>query len=132
MTDPWRLSATEAARLLAARELSSEELVASCLERTAVREPELRAWAHLAPEAALAEARERDREPSAGPLHGLPVGVKDLFDLAAEQKLQGAHPSYWDHATMLELAVLAGDVDLQADGTGVSPHSPMVRRPITS
>jgi hypothetical protein len=30
---------------------------------------------------------------------------------AAEQKLQGAHPSYWDHATVLELAVLAGDVD---------------------
>jgi hypothetical protein len=30
---------------------------------------------------------------------------------AAEQKLQGAHPSYWDHATVLELAVLNGDLE---------------------
>ena len=41
------LSATDAARRLAARELSSEELVRACLERIAAREPELRAWACL-------------------------------------------------------------------------------------
>jgi Asp-tRNA(Asn)/Glu-tRNA(Gln) amidotransferase A subunit family amidase len=76
------LSATEAARKLAAREMSSEELVSACLERIQAREPELRAWAHLDPEAALAQARERDGEESRGPLHGLPVGVKDVIDTA--------------------------------------------------
>jgi Asp-tRNA(Asn)/Glu-tRNA(Gln) amidotransferase A subunit family amidase len=75
-------SATEAMRQLAARELSSEELVAECLERIAAREPELRAWAHLDPEAALAQARERDAQPPRGPLHGIPVGVKDVIDTA--------------------------------------------------
>jgi hypothetical protein len=34
-----------------------------------------------------------------------------VVTFAAEQKLQGAHPSYWDHATVLELAVLASDVE---------------------
>jgi Asp-tRNA(Asn)/Glu-tRNA(Gln) amidotransferase A subunit family amidase len=96
MTDPWRLSATEAARLLAARELSSQELVSSCLERIAAREPELRAWAHLDPEAALAAARERDREPSSGPLHGLPVGVKDVIDTADMPTAYGS-PIYAGH-----------------------------------
>jgi amidase len=96
MTDPWSLSATEAARLLAARELSAEELVSSCLERIAAREPELRAWAHLDPEAALAAARERDREPSSGPLHGLPVGVKDVIDTADMPTAYGS-PIYAGH-----------------------------------
>jgi Asp-tRNA(Asn)/Glu-tRNA(Gln) amidotransferase A subunit family amidase len=80
MTDVWHLSATEAAQQIAARELSSEELVAACLERIAEREPELRAWAHLDSERALAQARERDGEARRGPLHGLPVGVKDVID----------------------------------------------------
>ena len=43
MSEAWQLPATEAARLIAARELSSEELVASCLARVGEREPELRA-----------------------------------------------------------------------------------------
>ena len=76
------LSATEASRLIAARELSSEELVRACLDRIAARDPELRAWAHVDAEAALAQARDRDGEPSRGPLHGIPVGVKDVIDTA--------------------------------------------------
>ena len=42
----------------------------------------MRAWAHLDPAAALAQARERDAQPPAGPLHGVPVGVKDIVDTA--------------------------------------------------
>jgi Asp-tRNA(Asn)/Glu-tRNA(Gln) amidotransferase A subunit family amidase len=96
MTDPWRLPATEAAQLLAARELSSEELVSACLKRISAREPELRAWAHLDPEAALAQARERDGESPRGPLHGIPVGVKDVIDTADMPTAYGS-PIYAGH-----------------------------------
>ena len=78
-----RLGAAEAARRIAAGDLTSEALVAACLERIAAREETVRAWAHLDPAAALAQARDRDaaRAPR-GPLHGVPVGVKDIVDTA--------------------------------------------------
>jgi Asp-tRNA(Asn)/Glu-tRNA(Gln) amidotransferase A subunit family amidase len=90
------LSATDAARLLAARDLSSEELVSACLERIAAREPELHAWAHLDEEVALAQARDRDAEAPRGPLHGLPVGVKDVIDTADLPTAYGS-PIYARH-----------------------------------
>jgi Asp-tRNA(Asn)/Glu-tRNA(Gln) amidotransferase A subunit family amidase len=96
MTDAWRLSAIDAGRQLAARELSSVELVSACLERIAAREPELRAWAHLDSQLALAEARERDDEERRGPLHGLPVGVKDVIDTADLPTAYGS-PIYAGH-----------------------------------
>ena len=74
------LSAAEAARRIARRELSSEALVAACLERIAAREREVQAWAFLDPELALKQARALDREKPRGPLHGVPVGIKDIFD----------------------------------------------------
>src|SRR3954452_1355879 len=78
-----RLGAAEAARRIAARERTSVALVEACLERIAEREEEVRAWAHLDAGAALTEARRRDaaRAPL-GPLHGVPVGVKDIVDTA--------------------------------------------------
>jgi Asp-tRNA(Asn)/Glu-tRNA(Gln) amidotransferase A subunit family amidase len=80
--EAWELGAAEAARRIAAGDLSSAALVAACLERIAEREETVRAWAHLNPAAALAQARERDAQPPAGPLHGVPVGVKDIVDTA--------------------------------------------------
>nr|WP_281493657.1 amidase [Ancylobacter koreensis] len=81
-TEPCDLSATEAAAAIAARELSSQELVASCLNRIARRDDAVRAWAHLDPEQALARARAADARPPSGPLHGVPVGLKDIIDVA--------------------------------------------------
>jgi len=80
--DLRRLGAAEAARLIAAGDLSSAALVAACLERITEREETVRAWAHLDAGAALAQARARDAEPPRGPLHGVPVGVKDIVDTA--------------------------------------------------
>src|SRR3954454_14144601 len=61
---------------------SAEEQVRECLERIEAREGELRAWAYLDADAAIAQARARDEEAPRGPLHGLPVGVKDVIDTA--------------------------------------------------
>jgi amidase len=80
---PRRLSAAEAARRIAAGELSAVELVSDCLARIAQREPSVRAWAFLDPEHALRQARQRDRaKRPLGPLHGVPVGIKDIIDTA--------------------------------------------------
>jgi Asp-tRNA(Asn)/Glu-tRNA(Gln) amidotransferase A subunit family amidase len=72
--------------LLAEGKVTAEELTSACLARIAEREPEVRAWQFLDPDYALAQARARDTERQAGrsqgPLFGLPVGVKDIFDTA--------------------------------------------------
>jgi Asp-tRNA(Asn)/Glu-tRNA(Gln) amidotransferase A subunit family amidase len=81
--EPYLLTATEAVRLIASGDLTAEALVRSCLERIESREPKLRAWAFLDPDLAIRQARTLDRlsEP-VGPLHGIPIGVKDIVDTA--------------------------------------------------
>src|SRR5437773_11942170 len=80
--EPNRLPATVLARLVEGGELTAEAIVRSCLDRIAEREPVIRAWTHLAAEPALAAARASDRGLPAGPLNGVPFGVKDIFDTA--------------------------------------------------
>ncbi len=62
--------------------MSSESMVTACLERIAARDGDLKAWVHVAADAALAQARALDKEPLRSPLHGVPVGIKDVFDTA--------------------------------------------------
>jgi Asp-tRNA(Asn)/Glu-tRNA(Gln) amidotransferase A subunit family amidase len=77
-----------AARALLAKlrqgQISAFELMTACLDRIAIREPQIRAWAYLDAERALEQARLADKQRAEGwplgPLHGLPVGVKDVFD----------------------------------------------------
>src|ERR1041385_3350473 len=73
MREAFRLGAKQAARLIAAGELSAQALIASCRERIAAREPAIKAWTHLASEWPAAQAPR-------APLYGVPVGVKDIFD----------------------------------------------------
>lgn len=81
---PHTLSATEAAAHVASGRLKSVQLVQSCLDRIAETDGAIHAWAHLDPEAALAQAeacdRQRQKGLATGPLHGLPVGLKDIID----------------------------------------------------
>jgi Asp-tRNA(Asn)/Glu-tRNA(Gln) amidotransferase A subunit family amidase len=74
------LTAAEAARKLESGAATSVKLVEDCLARIAARDGEIRAWAHVDRDTALAQARARDAEPRRGPLHGVPVGIKDIFD----------------------------------------------------
>jgi Asp-tRNA(Asn)/Glu-tRNA(Gln) amidotransferase A subunit family amidase len=80
------LSAADAARAIRDGALSSEQLVEACLARVREADGAVQAWAHLDPEHAVAQARARDRDRSegrpTGPLHGVPVGVKDIVDTA--------------------------------------------------
>ncbi|MFC4666924.1 amidase [Seohaeicola nanhaiensis] len=78
------LSAVELRDRLASGALRAVELVEACLARIAAVEPEVQAWAWLDGDHALQQARQLDhwrqsgRQP--GPLHGLPVGLKDIID----------------------------------------------------
>jgi Asp-tRNA(Asn)/Glu-tRNA(Gln) amidotransferase A subunit family amidase len=78
------LSATDAARAIRDGAITSEQLVDACLARIREAEPQVQAWQFLDPEHALAQARARDEEHGsgkpAGPLHGVPVGIKDIID----------------------------------------------------
>ncbi|MBI1725601.1 MAG: amidase, partial [Candidatus Tectomicrobia bacterium] len=80
------LGAARARAAIAAGEISAEELTRACLDRIQAREAVLGAWAHLDRDLALAEARRLDKARKSGaklaPLHGLPVGIKDIFDTA--------------------------------------------------
>jgi Asp-tRNA(Asn)/Glu-tRNA(Gln) amidotransferase A subunit family amidase len=78
------LTASEAAPRVASGSISSEELTRACLDRIAATEPVVHAFAHLDPEYAVAQARESDAWRRSGkpigPLHGVPVGNKDIID----------------------------------------------------
>jgi len=80
------LSASDAARAIAGGEITSEQLVEACLARIRAAEPEVQAWQYLDPEHALVQARARDLDrregKPCGPLHGVPVGIKDIIDTA--------------------------------------------------
>lgn len=77
---PNQLTALEALSQIEAGTLTSEALVASCLERIKDREATVGAWHYIAPEQALEAARLADKAPSGGRLRGIPVAVKDIYD----------------------------------------------------
>jgi Asp-tRNA(Asn)/Glu-tRNA(Gln) amidotransferase A subunit family amidase len=102
----YELSAADAAGRLARREISAEQLVKACLERIVEREPLIEAWTHVAFDDALEHARTLDRGPVRGLLHGLPIGVKDLFDTAGMPTCYGSS-IYAHHRPRADAAAVA-------------------------
>lgn len=100
------LTAWQAAALLSRRELSAEDLTRACLDRVAERDGAVRAFAHLDADAALAQARALDAGAVRGPLHGLPLGVKDLFDTFDMPTAYGS-PIYAGHRPAADAAAVA-------------------------
>ncbi len=80
------MTVEECARQLRAGQTTSVEVTARCLARIADENPKLNAFILVMAEAARAQAAEADRELKAGrdrgPLHGVPVSIKDLVDIA--------------------------------------------------
>ena len=82
-------SATRLAAAIRDKHVSSAEMIRACLDRIDAVNPQLNAVVHLCRERALTEAQERDRAvasgESLGPLHGVPMTIKDTFDTAGVQ-----------------------------------------------
>src|SRR5690606_18283133 len=99
MIEPNRLDAKEAARRIERGELTAQALIASCLERIAARDGEIRAWTcvnrTLAGESGFA-----------APLRGVPVGVKDIFD-TYDLPTEYGSPIYAGHRPRTDSAPVA-------------------------
>jgi Asp-tRNA(Asn)/Glu-tRNA(Gln) amidotransferase A subunit family amidase len=100
------LSAFEAGRRLQRRELTAQAYVESCLARIGEREPLIGAFAFVAADQVLGHARELDRGPIRGPLHGLTVGIKDVFD-TRDMPTQGGSEAFSGHQPSIDAAVVA-------------------------
>ena len=74
------LTAPELSENLAAGQTTSVAIVQDCLDRIKARDPDIRGWAHVDPDLALRQARACDEQPRRSPLHGIPIGIKDIFD----------------------------------------------------
>ena len=79
-----RLSAVEATEGIRNKEFTSEELIKDCLSRINERENDIQAWSYINTELALLQAQKADKHQNdgrgLGPLHGIPIGIKDVID----------------------------------------------------
>jgi Asp-tRNA(Asn)/Glu-tRNA(Gln) amidotransferase A subunit family amidase len=110
VTNLNELTATEAAAKIASGEVSAEQLMQACLDRIGLRDADVQAWAYLDPEYALAQARDADQQlkdgKSVGPLHGVPVGIKDVID-TADMPTQNGSPMFKGRRTNHDAACVA-------------------------
>ncbi|MBJ7600913.1 MAG: Asp-tRNA(Asn)/Glu-tRNA(Gln) amidotransferase GatCAB subunit A [Candidatus Nephthysia bennettiae] len=95
MTDVSALTIAEAGDMLSSRAITSVELTELTLKRAEATEPVLHAYARLLPDMAREAARQADRELARGiwrgPLHGIPLAVKDIFYVAGAPTEAGSH-----------------------------------------
>ena len=141
------MTAAEFARALRAKEITSEQATRDCLAKIAARNDELRAFTLVMADEALAQARQADRELSGGhdrgPLHGLPISIKDLIDVrgtvttAASAVRTSAAPADADAPAIAHLreagAVFIGKTNLHEFALGTTSEDTVfgaVRNPL--
>jgi len=130
------LGAAEIAKKVAAGETTCEAVVRDCIARVTARDDFVKAWVNFNPELALAQARALDRGPKRGPLHGVPIGIKDIID-TFDMPTEMGSPIYRGHrppadASCVALLRRAGAVILgktvtcefagMAPGVTTNPH----------
>ncbi|GGV80950.1 MULTISPECIES: amidase [Streptomyces] len=110
---PYELTLVQAAEALRARRLSPVELLDSVLQRMEQVEPHLQAYATVTADRARRAARAAEKEIAAGrhrgPLHGIPMGLKDLIDVAglptsAGSRVRAGHRARTDSTVAARLA----------------------------
>jgi amidase len=99
-------TATQLAARLRSRELSALEVVDACLQRIDDRDADIQAWTIVDAEYARAQARVLDSGPIRGPLHGIPIAVKDIIATAALPTQYGS-PIYAGHKPDCDAACVA-------------------------
>jgi Asp-tRNA(Asn)/Glu-tRNA(Gln) amidotransferase A subunit family amidase len=77
--DLTQLTGAQAVRAMAQGRISVEAYARACLDRIALRDPDVRAWSVVNRDQVIAQARTLDASGPQGPLHGLPIGVKDVI-----------------------------------------------------
>ena len=108
------LTLYQAAEGVRRKEFSSTDLVGALLERVEKLEPKIRAFLDLDAKQVMEQARARDTAPAHGPLHGVPVALKDNLNVkgqpctCASKILDGYHAPY--HATVVDRLMKAGAV----------------------
>jgi aspartyl-tRNA(Asn)/glutamyl-tRNA(Gln) amidotransferase subunit A len=139
-----RMTLREAAQALRERSVSSVELTRAALDRIERLNPTLNAFLEVLTERALDRAAQADRDLRAGddrgPLHGIPIGLKDLFDMRGVRTTAGSR--IYDYiakqdSTVVEKLEAAGAVivgkqnmhELAYGITSANPHFGPVRNP---
>ncbi len=100
------LNAHALAAQTASGKVTCEAVAQHALARIAAREPAVKAWAYLDPDQVLREARALDARTQRGPLHGVPVGVKDIID-TADMPTQMGSQIYERHRPMSDASCVA-------------------------
>lgn len=117
---------------------TAEDVMRDCLTRVEQREPEIGAFIHLDPQAAMDAARAADARTDRGPLHGVPFAIKDIIDTVGQPTGWGS-PIYEGNcpprnASCVELMIRAGAVPIGKTvstefayfqpGSTANPHNP--------
>ena len=124
---------SDLARALRARELSAETATLECLGRIAERNPAINAYITVLSDQALAQARQADAELARGhdrgPLHGVPISLKDIIDLqgaptTAASSVRSGHVAAGDSGVVTRLreagAVFLGKANLHEFAFGTT------------
>ena len=100
------LTASEIVHAIEAGTTTCEAVTRACLEHIEAREGEVQAWQYLEPELALEQARRLDRTGTRGPLHGVPVGFKDIID-TDDMPTEYGTPIHRGHRPRIDAACVA-------------------------
>ncbi len=104
---PWaEQSAVDVAQALQNRSLSAKTYVQACLDQIEQSEPQVHAFAHIARDAALKHAQWLDGQAIQGAMHGLTVGIKDVFD-THDMPTQGGSQVFAGHQPVQDAACIA-------------------------
>ena len=126
------MSAWELSGLIRDREISPVDVVDACLARIEATEPTLNSFITLIPEQARAAARRAEQDIGRGnyrgPLHGIPVGLKDLFHTAGVRTTSGTR-IYDTHVPTQDCTVAAQVQRCWRDTAGQAQYAPVGLRP---